>query len=757
VQELLYFDPDILILRDLAPLWDLLDRHAIVLTPHVTTPVEDDAKPGEVEILLAGAYNLGFLGLSLAPTTLRFLAWWAKRLYDGCRMAQRREMHVDQRWIDLVPGLFDGVHILRDPGYNVAYWNLHGRAIAFRGGDVLANGQPCYFFHFSGLDLDNLAAVSRYQNRFTLRSLGDTARLYEQFKGMLLANGHEKTSRWAYAFGRFSNGVRIPDAARTLYHSLGDARARFGDPFQAGSPRSFYAWIQEDVPGGPGAAGPVSRLWYKIYQDSPELQRRFPDVLGRHRGAFVHWVAKHGRKKYEVDPQLIPAPPGPAAGRLARRALPFPARLYMGLVDPVEATLTPALRRTVGRSPRLWARLKALRARVQGGAAWPAAEPVEMDVAPGEAGLRPDASFGVNVAGYFQSERSVGEAARATVRALRAASIPHELNNVVDPGAANADSSLTLFSPENPYGANLVHVNADQVAVFARQRGDGYFRGRFNVGFWFWELSSFPSEWHSSFRYFDEIWVASSHVLDAIARVSPVPVVRMPLALSPELQDGAALDRAGLGLAADTWVFLCMYDADSVVDRKNPFALIEAFRRAFGDSREAALVLKCHAGRRPGAGGLAAATSGMANVKVMDCVLPRAALNALLAMSDCYVSLHRSEGFGLPIAEAMLMGKPVIVTAYSGNMDFTTPANSYLVKYRLVEIDRDHGPYRKGGVWADPDIEHAAALLRQVYEHREAAQGVARLGQHDVLRLFSPATVGAQIRDRLARVAFAAP
>jgi glycosyltransferase involved in cell wall biosynthesis len=437
--------------------------------------------------------------------------------------------------------------------------------------------------------------------------------------------------------------------------------------------------------------------------------------------------------------------------------LPLTARLYLDLVEPLEAALTPALRRTLGRNPRLWEGLKALRIRAQVGAARATAEPAETGAARAETSLRPDASFGVNVAGYFRSERSVGEAARATVRALRAASIPHVLNTVADPGAANPDASLTLFSPENPYGANLVHVNADQVAVFARQRGDAYFRGRFNVGFWFWELSSFPPEWHSSFRYFDEIWVASGHVLDAIARVSPVPVVRMPLALAPEQSDPVALDRARLGLAADTWVFLFIYDADSVVDRKNPFALIEAFRRAFGDSPEAALVLKCHAGKRPGAGGLAAATSGMANVKVMDCVLPRAELNALLAMSDCYVSLHRSEGFGLPIAEAMLMGKPVIVTGYSGNMDFTTPANSYLVKYRLVELDQDRGPYRKGGVWADPDIEHAAALMRHVYEQREAARGVARLGQQDVLRLFSPATVGAQIRDRLARVAFAAP
>ena len=121
-------------------------------------------------------------------------------------------------------------------------------------------------------------------------------------------------------------------------------------------------------------------------------------------------------------------------------------------------------------------------------------------------------------------------------------------------------------------------------------------------------------------------------------------------------------------------------------------------------------------------------------------------------MCDCFVSLHRSEGFGIPIAEAMLLEKPVIVTSYSANMDFTTPGNSFLVKYKLLEIDHDYGPYRKGWVWADPDLDHAAELMRYAYEHRDICIETGRRAKEEILQLFHPEVVGRQIVDRLRRL-----
>ena len=136
----------------------------------MTAQIDDDYKPSELDILLAGSYNLGFLAIGATPTTRTFLKWWQDRLYANCQIAFDKGMFVDQRWIDLVPGLFDGVHILRGPEYNVAYWNLHSRSVEFRNGRLTVNSQPCRFFHFSGFDPNKNYPQSQ-STRLDLRSI----------------------------------------------------------------------------------------------------------------------------------------------------------------------------------------------------------------------------------------------------------------------------------------------------------------------------------------------------------------------------------------------------------------------------------------------------------------------------------------------------------------------------------------------------------------------------------------------------------
>jgi glycosyltransferase involved in cell wall biosynthesis len=134
---------------------------------------------------------------------------------------------------------------------------------------------------------------------------------------------------------------------------------------------------------------------------------------------------------------------------------------------------------------------------------------------------------------------------------------------------------------------------------------------------------------------------------------------------------------------------------------------------------------------------------------ILDSFLSKGEVNALISLADCYTSLHRSEGFGLPLAEAMYLKKPVIATAYSGNLDFMNVNNSFLVKYRLSEIKEDIGPYKAGSVWAEPDIEHAAALMRQVYEDRGLGLSIGRRASLDVQSEFSPQEVGKRIAGRM--------
>jgi glycosyltransferase involved in cell wall biosynthesis len=198
------------------------------------------------------------------------------------------------------------------------------------------------------------------------------------------------------------------------------------------------------------------------------------------------------------------------------------------------------------------------------------------------------------------------------------------------------------------------------------------------------------------------------------------------------------------------FVFLFIFDAGSHVERKNPAGLIEAFKRAFRPDERALLILKLSQSDdgAPHLRTIQEASRG-ANIRITDRVLSHDQVKALVSRADCYTSLHRAEGFGLTMAEAMLLERPVIATGYSGNVDFMTAETSFLVRHTLTELDRDLGPYRGGALWAEPDLDHAAQLMRFVFEHREEARRVGRAARPHILKQCGIEAVGALIQERL--------
>jgi glycosyltransferase involved in cell wall biosynthesis len=255
----------------------------------------------------------------------------------------------------------------------------------------------------------------------------------------------------------------------------------------------------------------------------------------------------------------------------------------------------------------------------------------------------------------------------------------------------------------------------------------------------------------SAFSFVDEVWVATEFGRRALAACAPVPVVRMPLPLVPG--HPAALDRSHFRLRQDAFVFLFTFDVSSQLERKNPDGVVSAFRRAFGTSRDVVLLLKL-TNPEYDPGGLRKLYSAVngSNIVLWEGYMTRAELTALVTCSDCYVSLHRSEGFGLGIAEAMALGKPVIATHYSGPADFMNIENSYPVNYTVVPIPRDYGPYLEGFAWADPDLEQASALMREVVEDRADAQRRGRRAAADMAEHYAPERAGARIRRRLENI-----
>ncbi len=361
-------------------------------------------------------------------------------------------------------------------------------------------------------------------------------------------------------------------------------------------------------------------------------------------------------------------------------------------------------------------------------------------------------NLGINIAGYINGEFGIGEGVRANIRATEAAGIPFVINNFTRSPHRKQDTTYPNFSPDNPHPVNLIQVNADEVATFIKHTGSSYFENKYNIGFWAWELPAFPPEWQPAFERFHEIWTYSNYCAEAISEVSPIPVIK----IMPSIAMPAHLpSREALHLPKDKFIFLFVFDFSSRIERKNTLATIQAFKQAFGENDRVLLIVKSSNSNKftQAQASLNSAVENCANIKHLDGYLSKDKINALLYACDCYISLHRCEGFGLTMAEAMFYGKPVIATGYSSNTEFMNVGNSFLVKYKLIPIEQDCGPYKAGNVWAQPDVEHAADLMRFVFNNSQEAQQIGAIGAEEIKTLLNPQVTGTKIRKRLEYIA----
>jgi len=360
------------------------------------------------------------------------------------------------------------------------------------------------------------------------------------------------------------------------------------------------------------------------------------------------------------------------------------------------------------------------------------------------------ALLGVNVTGYINAESGLGEATRCALRALERAEVPFALNNIKGP-QRTADSTFSTFSETAPHPFNLIHLNADNMEWIARQRGPAYFADRYTIGYWFWELETFRADWLHAFERVDEVWVATEFTRACVAAHAPVPVLHMPLGIRPP--EPGPYGRAHFGLPDAPFIFLYTFDVSSQMERKNPMAAIRAFRLAGFAHDEAALLLKYTNGHtdRASVRRLAEAASGL-RVIFLEGALTRPEVNALMNVTDACLSLHRAEGYGMTIAEHMLMGRPAIATAYSGNMDFMTPEVSRLVAGPRITLTRDHGPYLRGAVWADPDPSEAARHMVDLVRTEGLAAHLGSRGRDHVSHVLDPARTAALMATRLRQI-----
>ena len=218
VDKILYLDPDILVLNDMQAVYDRLDSWDILLTPHTDKDFpEDGLHPNDTAVMKHGVFNLGFLGLKMSKTGDEFLLWWQGKLYNKCVIEYDKGYFVDQKFVDYAVTLFQNIGILYEPGYNVAYWNLHGRRVYFENIEWKCNDGPLYFYHFSSYKPEKPHVLSKHLTRFSFDTMPEVKRLFQLYTDKVNANGYKETHKLPYTYGCFANGDVILDLMRKWY------------------------------------------------------------------------------------------------------------------------------------------------------------------------------------------------------------------------------------------------------------------------------------------------------------------------------------------------------------------------------------------------------------------------------------------------------------------------------------------------------------------------------------------------------------
>lgn len=300
-ERLVFLDPDTLLFDRLEPALAALERDSILLTPHLTAPLGDAAIPDEHNWLRIGAYNLGFLALRRGPEAEAFLVWMRRKLHNDCVNDPAIGLCADQRWADLVPGMFEGVGILRDPGLNVAHWNLPHRPIENRDGRYHAAGVPLRLFHFSGFRPENTDVLCHYpQTRYTRRTLGGAGPLYDLYERRLYENGYGECRQWAYAYDFLSDGTRLPEVARRILRDDTAFQATVQQMPDEEADRRIVEYLNGASERAASPSRLVTRLLERLYQIRPDVQRAFPNGLEHDKTRLARWFLDYGAREHAI-------------------------------------------------------------------------------------------------------------------------------------------------------------------------------------------------------------------------------------------------------------------------------------------------------------------------------------------------------------------------------------------------------------------------------------------------------------------------
>jgi glycosyltransferase involved in cell wall biosynthesis len=634
-----------------------------------------------------GDFDDGFLAVGRGART--YLDRWAEQARG--RAPWDAETERGQHWSELFSGLVRHV-VVRDPGLAVAFWNSHERELRDGPeGPMTAHGSPLRFFRFTGYQPEipwMLSADCLERPRALLSENVALRRLCDTYRGDLRQAGYrESADPLPYGFAALPDGSTLTSLMRQLF---------------------FRAWLKAD--NAKGELVPVGRTTEKVP----------PHPFGVDQGlAFRQWLAS-------------PASPVEQAAGLTRLA----AAVWASRADLQAAFPHPRGAHATGF--REWCSTHGVTEDLL--PRW--ALPVEPPAVSG-----PVDEFGVNLAGYLTAELGIGEMSRVLHRVLAESGTP--VVSVVEEFSLSASCRTALDEPETTgrprFPLSIIAVNSDFTELLLDSHPEVGHQ-RYRIGLWAWELEEFPESMHGGFEFVDEVWTVSEFCRRAIAADSPVPVTTVPI---PVLDPGPV--KRAVRRDGDRVRFLFAFDFNSTGGRKNPWGAVTAFQRAFPGRDDVRLVIKATNGElhADSAERLRYAIGGDERIELIENYLTVAELEALYTDSDAYVSLHRSEGFGLTVAEAMIRGLAVIATDYSSTTEFFGSEFGWPIPYRMVEVGAGWPPYQADARWADPDLDAAAEAMRTVADDPAEARRRGDAAREHLLATRSTESATAWIDARL--------
>ena len=685
-----------------APLTDVINRFGVgiglgrglgmALAVVRTTPVPRDGRiPDEVDLAESGLVDHQLF--AAVANGVGVLDWWIER--------SRRHRFVEPdrlalhcvRWLDQAKRMFPDV-VVEVPGLTRSYLNADesspGSAAVLRFPDF--DPERPWIVSPRGGEWPRIVLSAHMDLRIAAKARSASLRAQRLSNLPFEDDGSP--------FDHISLGYTYDNTMRALYSEALHAAERNGTPPPVnpfGAPDAFVDWLREDMGDG------LNRYLHRARDMTPDLAGPF-----RHdSGALLEWARISGPDR-GFSPSLTGVLPG--SGDIGR-ATTAPS------VHTPGSTFTP----------------------------------------------------GINLVGLFKAEMGIGEAARLTYRAIQRSTVP--CSPVLDSGTAHRQNDPFDIGASSGFqhDVNVVVANADALKSVIRRLDESVgasgsvFADLPTIGLWFWELETFPETNHDAFRYVDEVWVASQHVRRAIAPAAAehgVPVHVIPLGASlaptPLAADEVAARGMAVGIPVDRFCFLFSFDHRSIAERKNPWGLIDAFTRAFPTpgSSGPVLVIKTISGDVDllGRERLRWLAATRADVILIEGFLDVADRQALLQRCNAYISLHRAEGWGLTMAEAMTNGIPTIATGYSGNLEFMNDRNSWLVDYRMTPIPHVVPHYGGMGTWAEPDLDQAAQIMRQIVDDPTERNRRAQQGLVDLRAMGDSGAGGRFVLDRLREI-----